>query len=77
MSPRVLADLSPLRRSRDLRLLPGGKSIPLIGTQITLVALPYRVFLIAGLVAIILWRPAIATWRVDALGRPVTAPRAG
>jgi len=48
VSPRVLADLSPLRRSRDLRLLLGGQSISLVGSQITLVALPYQVFLITG-----------------------------
>ncbi|MFZ4756049.1 MAG: MFS transporter, partial [Miltoncostaeaceae bacterium] len=48
MSPRVLADLSPLRRSRDLRLLITGQSISLIGSQITLVAVPYQVFTLTG-----------------------------
>lgn len=48
MAARVLADLSPLRRSRDLRLLVAGQSVSLIGSQITLVALPYQVFTITG-----------------------------
>ena len=48
MSPRVFADLSPLRRSRDLRLLITGQSISLIGSQITLVAVPYQVFTLTG-----------------------------
>ena len=48
MAARVLADLSPLRRSRDLRLLITGQSVSLIGSQITLVALPYQVFTLTG-----------------------------
>jgi len=48
VAARVLADLSPLRRSRDLRLLITGQSVSLIGSQITLVALPYQVFTLTG-----------------------------
>ena len=48
MPSRILADLSPLRRSRDLRLLITGQSISLIGSQITLVAVPYQVFTLTG-----------------------------
>jgi len=48
VAARVLADLSPLRRSRDLRLLIAGQSVSLIGSQITLVALPYQVFTLTG-----------------------------
>jgi MFS family permease len=48
VAARVLADLSPLRRSRDLRLLVAGQSVSLIGSQITLVALPYQVFVLTG-----------------------------
>jgi len=48
VAARVLADLTPLRKSRDLRLLMAGQSVSLIGTQITLVALPYQVFTLTG-----------------------------
>jgi MFS family permease len=37
-------DVSPLRDSRDLRLLMGGLSVSLVGRQITLVAVPYQVY---------------------------------
>lgn len=48
MPSRILADLSPLRRSRDLCLLITGQSISLIGSQITLVAVPNQVFTLTG-----------------------------
>jgi predicted MFS family arabinose efflux permease len=41
---RVLIDLSPLRRSRDLRLLVLGELISVLGTQLTTVAVPYQVY---------------------------------
>src|SRR5436305_4803556 len=42
--PRVHADLTPLRESRDLRLLVLGNFVSGLGTQATLVALPYQVY---------------------------------
>jgi MFS family permease len=39
-------DPTPLRQSRDFRLLLGGQTVNLIGSQMTLVAVPYQVFLI-------------------------------
>ncbi|HXO23710.1 MAG TPA: MFS transporter, partial [Streptosporangiaceae bacterium] len=41
---RVLIDLAPLRRSRDLRLLVIGELISVFGTQLTTVAVPYQVY---------------------------------
>ena len=41
---RVLIDLSPLRRSRDLRLLVLGELVSVLGTQLTTVAVPYQVY---------------------------------
>jgi MFS family permease len=40
----VLVDLSPLRASRDLRMLVLGNFVTGLGTQATLVALPYQVY---------------------------------
>ena len=47
---RVLIDLSPLWRSRDLRCLVLGELGSVLGTQLTTVAVPYQVCLacIAG-----------------------------
>lgn len=41
-------DVQPLRESRDFRLLTAGSLITGLGTQATLVALPYQVFVITG-----------------------------
>src|SRR3954464_13439566 len=41
---RLALDLSPLRRSRDLRLLMLGDFVTAIGTQAALVALPFQVY---------------------------------
>jgi MFS family permease len=41
---RLAVDLSPLRDSRDLRLLVGGTFVSGIGTQAALVALPFQVY---------------------------------
>lgn len=41
---RLLLDLTPLRRSRDFRLLAGGQLISILGTQLTAVAVPYEVY---------------------------------
>jgi MFS family permease len=45
---RIAVDVSALRESRDLRLLEVGSLITGLGTQGTLVALPYQVFVITG-----------------------------
>ena len=42
--PRLALDLTPLRRSRDLRLLMLGDFVTAIGTQAALVALPFQVY---------------------------------
>src|SRR3954463_8729786 len=42
--PRLAADLTPLRASRDLRLLIGGNVVSGLGTQAALVALPYQLY---------------------------------
>src|SRR3954449_4689912 len=42
--PRLAADLTPLRASRDLRLLIGGNVVSGLGTQAALVALPYQIY---------------------------------
>ena len=42
--PRLLADLSPLRESRDYRLLFAGHAVSFLGSQMTLVAMPYQVY---------------------------------
>ena len=44
----VAVDTSALRDSRDFRLLVIGGLISGIGTQVTLVALPYQVFVLTG-----------------------------
>jgi MFS family permease len=41
---RLLIDLAPLRRSRDLRLLVLGELGSVLGTQLTTVAVPYQVY---------------------------------
>ncbi len=44
MPGRILVDLSPLRESRDFRLLFEGQLISTLGGQLTVVAIPYQVF---------------------------------
>ncbi len=46
--PRIVVDTTPLRRSRDFRLLTAGSIVTGLGTQATLVALPYQVFVLTG-----------------------------
>jgi MFS family permease len=41
---RVAVDITPVRESRDLRLLLGGELITGLGTQAALVALPYQLY---------------------------------
>jgi MFS family permease len=42
--PRYLVDLSPLRESREYRLLYTGQVISFLGRQMTIVAVPFQVF---------------------------------
>lgn len=44
--PRLLLDISPLRDSRDYRYLFAGQAIAYLGSQLTVVAVPYQVFLL-------------------------------
>ena len=63
---RLLIDLTPLRRSRDLRHLVSGELVSVLGTQLTTVAVPYQVYqlthssLDVGLVSITQLFPLIA-----------------
>src|SRR6202012_1532066 len=41
---RLFIDVTPLRQSRDLRVLLGGQLVSLLGNQLTLVAIPYQVY---------------------------------
>jgi MFS family permease len=41
---RILVDTTPLRESRDFRLLFGGQLVSTLGTQLTVVAIPYQVY---------------------------------
>ena len=42
---RVAVDITPLRESRDLRLLILGNVVSGLGTQAALVALPYQIYI--------------------------------
>jgi hypothetical protein len=44
---RVAIDLTPLRASRDYRLLFAGSVVSTLGTQAALVALPYQIFVLS------------------------------
>jgi MFS family permease len=44
MPGRILVDTTPLRESRDFRLLFTGQLISVLGTQLTVVAIPYQVY---------------------------------
>ena len=41
---RLAVDISPLRESRDYRLVWSGQLISLVGRQVTVVAVPFQVF---------------------------------
>lgn len=63
---RVAVDVSPLRESRDFRLLVTGQVVSSLGTQVALVALPVQVFelshspLLVGLIGAFELAPTIA-----------------
>lgn len=44
MSGRILVDFSPLKESRDFRLLFFGQLVGSVGSQLTVVAIPYQVY---------------------------------
>ena len=44
LSRHVFLDLSPLRRSADFRALIGGMGVSTLGSQLTMVAVPYQVY---------------------------------
>ncbi len=46
LGSRILLDLTPVRASRDYRLLIGGLGISVLGTQLTQVAVPFQVYAI-------------------------------
>ncbi len=62
----VLMDVTPLRRSRDLRCLVAGQLLSTLGAQFTMVAVPYQVYaltrssLAVGLVSLAQVLPLIA-----------------
>src|SRR3954454_2529937 len=53
MKRRVAVDLSVLRESRNLRLLLTGDLFSGLGTQATLVAIPYQVFTVTHSAALV------------------------
>jgi hypothetical protein len=57
---RLLIDLTPVRRSRDLRCLVLGELISVFGTQLTTVAVPYQVYQLTH--SSLPWRPGSAPW---------------
>ena len=44
MARRLFVDLNPLRHSRDFRLLFWGQLVSTLGTQLTVVAVPYQIY---------------------------------
>ena len=44
MPGKILVDITPLRESRDFRLLFTGQLISMLGSQLTVVAIPYQVY---------------------------------
>ena len=44
MPGKILVDTTPLRQSRDFRLLFTGQLISMLGSQLTVVAIPYQVY---------------------------------
>jgi MFS family permease len=64
--PKLLVDVTPLRQSREFRLLYGGQIISYLGSQMTVVAAPYQVYLLThsslmvGLLGLAVLLPLIA-----------------
>ena len=63
----LLVDLTPLRRSRDFRLLWGSQVFTSLGRQVTVVALPFQVYVVThsslavGLIGLAQLLPLLAT----------------
>jgi len=63
---RVFVDISPLRVSRDFRYLYAGQMVSFLGSQLTVVAVPYQVYrlthssLQVGLVSLVGLVPLVA-----------------
>jgi MFS family permease len=63
---RFFVDLGPLRSSRDFRWVYGGQMVSFLGTELTIVAVPYQVFRLThssfqvGLVSLVSLLPLIA-----------------
>jgi MFS family permease len=64
--PKLLVDVTPLRQSREFRLLYGGQIVSYLGSQMTVVAAPYQVYvlthssLMVGLLGLAAVLPLIA-----------------
>jgi MFS family permease len=50
---RIAVDVSPMRESRDFRLLALGQIVSSLGTQAALVALPYQIFVLSHSAALV------------------------
>jgi hypothetical protein len=50
---RIAIDVSPLRESREFRLLVAGQIVSNLGTQAALVALPYQIFVLSHSAALV------------------------
>jgi Transmembrane secretion effector len=50
---RVAVDITPMRESRDFRLLSLGQIVSSLGTQAALVALPYQIFVLSHSAALV------------------------
>lgn len=48
MARRILLDVTPLRESRDFRLLWSGQLVSVVGRQVTTVAVPFQVYDLTG-----------------------------
>ncbi|MCL2396370.1 MAG: MFS transporter [Acidimicrobiaceae bacterium] len=63
---RILMDITPVRESRDFRLIFGGQAVSVLGNQLTQVAVPFQVYALThssfdvGLVSLIQLFPLLA-----------------
>ena len=63
---RLLVDVSPLRESRDYRFLFAGQAVAHLGSQLTVVAIPYQVYLLTksslavGMIGLVSLVPLVA-----------------
>src|SRR5580704_12361057 len=65
MAPKILIDFAPLRESRDFRLLFIGQLVSTLGSQLTVVAIPFQIYrethssLQVGLISIVQLVPMV------------------